>query len=146
MVVDMPAPQVPGTRRASAELEEKEKLRRMNPMLPAASFNVDFGYKSSSIKPGSEPLLDRLGEAITDPSLRGSRYIIVGHTDAAEGREDDLALSEQRAAAVRDYLVKKFGVPPNRLVSLGFGKGRPREPSNPLSSANRRVEIVNVGE
>jgi outer membrane protein OmpA-like peptidoglycan-associated protein len=128
------------------EPESKTELRRLIPTLPSASVNIGFDYKSSNLNPQAEPALDQIGQALSDPAMRKFRYAVVGHTDAAEGRVDDMPLSEDRAKAVRDYLVKKYAVPPDRIVSIGFGKGRLKEPGNPLSPLNRRVEIINIGE
>jgi flagellar motor protein MotB len=116
------------------------------PTLPRADVDIAFDYKSSGLNARSEPALQELGQALADPRMRNYRYVVVGHTDAAEGRDDDLPLSEDRAAAVREYLVKNYGVAPERIVSIGFGKGRPKEAGNPLSPVNRRVEIINLGE
>ena len=128
------------------EPQFKAELRKLIPTLPSADVNIDFDYKSSGLKAQAEPALKELGQALADPNMQKFRYVVVGHTDAAEGRDDDQPLSEDRAAAVRDYLVKNYGVSPERIVSIGFGKGRPKEPSNPLSPVNRRVEIINIGE
>ena len=130
----------------AAELEAMAALRELLPKLPSASFKLDFEYGSDTIRKEAEHTLAQLGEALADPNMRQFRYVIVGHTDAAEGRSSKGAgLSKQRAAAVRDYLVKNHAIPADRLVIVGFGNDMPQEPSNPLSPVNRRVEVINIG-
>ena len=51
-----------------------------------------------------------------------------------------------RADAVREYLVRTFGIAQSRLVSRGFGQTRLKDRDDPLSEMNRRVQIVNVTE
>ena len=71
------------------------------------------------------------------------RVRIEGHTDAVGAVEHNLALSEARAAAVREYLIGQ-GLTPDRLESKGYGPTLPLE-SNATAEGrerNRRVEFV----
>ena len=130
----------------AAELAAIKALRELLPKLPSASFKLDFEYGSNTIRKEAEHTLGQLGEALADPNMRQFRFVIVGHTDAAEGRSKGEGLSKQRAAAVRDYLVQNHAIPADRLVIVGFGNDMPQEPSNPLSPVNRRVEVINIGQ
>ncbi len=70
-----------------------------------------------------------------------------GHTDNEGSEAYDQRLSEQRAEAVREVLVRA-GTPPNAIIARGFGKTRPLL-SNDTSAGrakNRRVELVISGE
>ena len=71
-------------------------------------------------------------------------YIIIeGHTDN-QGKEDELmSLSEQRAEAIKDYLVYKKRIKPVRLTTAGFGGSRPVNDNSTdgLRAINRRVEV-----
>jgi OOP family OmpA-OmpF porin len=72
------------------------------------------------------------------------RVAIVGHTDTAGGLEANIALSRQRAAAVRDRLLDAPGVAPAQLTAEGVGFLAPRA-SNATETGralNRRVEVV----
>lgn len=77
----------------------------------------------------------------------GLHLEVDGHTDSEGGDAYDQRLSEQRAAAVRDVLVRG-GVPSNAIVARGFGKTHPLI-SNDTSTGraqNRRVEVVIFGQ
>ena len=71
------------------------------------------------------------------------KMLVEGHTDSRGAVATNLALSLQRANAVRDYLVAR-GVNANRIAALGIGSSRPLlDNSNPQNRAsNRRVEII----
>ena len=68
---------------------------------------------------------------------------IQGHTDDVGKRETNMTLSQARADAVRDYLVKK-GVDAARLRSVGYGPDKPVDPAKTKAARdkNRRVEFV----
>ena len=89
--------------------------------------------------------LGPLGQALTDPKLIENRFILVGHTDAKGGDAYNQALSERRAAAVKEFLVRSFGIAPERLVSYGRGKSALKNSSDPLAPENRRVQVINNG-
>jgi outer membrane protein OmpA-like peptidoglycan-associated protein len=112
---------------------------------PAINLAVNFEYRSARLATDAELLLDRLGAALKDPALRGDRFGIAGHTDAVGGADYNRRLSERRAAAVRDYLVKHHGIAAARLSITGYGSSRLLDPAHPNSGVNRRVEISNLG-
>jgi outer membrane protein OmpA-like peptidoglycan-associated protein len=103
---------------------------------------VYFETSRTSIKKTSLPLLDEVAQVLAaNPAVK--RVIIEGHTDDVGATAKNQALSEGRAASVRDYLVKK-GVAGDRLESKGFGEARPiGDNKTPAGrEANRRVEFV----
>ena len=67
---------------------------------------------------------------------------IQGHTDWIGGQEFNLALSQRRAAAIRDYLASR-GFSQERLDTRGFGESRPISTNTTVigRSQNRRVEM-----
>jgi OOP family OmpA-OmpF porin len=66
---------------------------------------------------------------------------IEGHTDATGAPDTALALSQQRAEAVKSYLTAQ-GIAPDRIATAGFGATKPLDaPSAP----NRRIELVITG-
>lgn len=71
------------------------------------------------------------------------KVAIQGHTDDVGDAKENLKLSENRAKAVKDYLVSK-GVVANRLTSKGFGESKPKlkNTSDYNRSINRRTEFV----
>jgi outer membrane protein OmpA-like peptidoglycan-associated protein len=112
--------------------------------LPRINLTITFEPGSDRLTPAGQKLLDELGAALQDPSLKSFRFLIVGHTDGAGPELYNQQLSERRAAAVKAYLVGKGQIEEARLTAVGFGKSKPLDAGNPMSAENRRVEIVNL--
>ena len=77
--------------------------------------------------------------ALTDPRLKGKRFEIAGYTDASGSAAKNLELSQQRAEAVKAYLVSQGG-DPARFEARGYGSQNLKFPNDPRGAANRRVE------
>ena len=121
--------------------------REIADALLASSFvdmRVYFAYDSAVLRPEGEEALDELAQAMMSDQMRDDGFVLEGHTDAVGSRRYNQGLSERRAAAVRDYLVKSGGVQSSRLSTVGFGKDRLLDPANPKSGTNRRVRVVRV--
>jgi len=108
--------------------------------------NILFDFAEATIRPGSAAQLDELGRILLSPALAKHRIGIYGHTDATGPADFNLRLSQERATAVRDYLVERFEAPVARFDARGFGKEQLKLRDAPLDEANRRVEIVVLGE
>ena len=72
--------------------------------------------------------------------------MLAGHTDAVGGEEYNQDLSSRRADSVKSYLMQKYSLAPDHLVTAGFGKTRLKNKDNPQAAENRRVEVVNMAE
>lgn len=105
-----------------------------------------FERRSAEITPAGKALMDRSIEAGRD-QLKGAVFIeIVGHTDDVGDDAYNQELSEQRANAVRDYLIGA-GVEASKLVTWGAGENLPIA-SNATPEGrteNRRVEVLVLG-
>ncbi len=100
-----------------------------------------FHPAQSAIDPDSAGLLDRLIEtAMRCPS---ASIEIAGHTDADGEDGFNQALSEKRAQAVMDYLVKA-GLPADRFTAVGYGSTQPiaSNETDEGKAQNRRIEFV----
>jgi outer membrane protein OmpA-like peptidoglycan-associated protein len=107
---------------------------------------VFFEVDRAELKVESLATLDPLAKTLlAHPEV--TRVRIEGHTDATGTDEHNLELSQARADAVRDYLVKQ-GVPTVRLETKGMGEGHPLQPgdSEEVYATNRRVEFHLVDE
>jgi outer membrane protein OmpA-like peptidoglycan-associated protein len=71
-------------------------------------------------------------------------FLIAGHTDAVGSDEDNLSLSDRRAESVARVLTDEFGVPPENLVTQGYGESELLVPSSGPEERNRRVEFMRV--
>lgn len=111
-----------------------------------AAFRVEFAFNSAVIRPESRVILDRVGAVMTAPEAGAVRFRVVGHTDSVGGDTANLALSERRAKAVVAYLAERHHVRPDRLEASGRGARELLLPDQPKAAANRRVEIINLGE
>jgi outer membrane protein OmpA-like peptidoglycan-associated protein len=109
----------------------------------ARSINIEvyFDFDSAALKPKAIEQLKPLGEALSTADLRSGRYLIIGHTDAKGSASYNQTLSEQRAASVRKYLLQRFLLQSNTLVSIGLGETQLKRPAEPNAGINRRVEI-----
>jgi outer membrane protein OmpA-like peptidoglycan-associated protein len=105
-----------------------------------------FPRRSAELSPeGKVLILKDIEKAMV--MLKRANYIeVVGHTDDVGEVDYNLDLSRQRAAVVRDFLVKA-GVNPNKIMAWGAGKSLPITSNNtPEGRAqNRRVEILMLG-
>lgn len=102
---------------------------------------VEFAFDSSNILPVSYPILDEVLRLLqVSPEI--TLVSIEGHTDNQGKVEYNQKLSEDRAAAVLAYLVKK-GIAASRLTSLGYGMTKPLQSNDTEAGQqkNRRVEF-----
>lgn len=103
---------------------------------------IYFAFNSAELDPASDPAIAALAEVLArHPDWTGT---IEGHTDSVGTATANLALSQRRAAGLRDRLVSTHKVDPARLVTQGYGSSRPREPNATIEgrARNRRVEMV----
>lgn len=103
------------------------------------SRSIRFEEASSALLPASRILLDEVAEALK-PCL-GSIISITGHTDKTGPEPGNLALSMERARAVREALVRR-GIPRDGLRARGVGSSEPVEGLAPGDPANRRIEFA----
>jgi OmpA-OmpF porin, OOP family len=102
---------------------------------------IRFETGRSTLDPDSAGLLDRLIEiALRCPT---ANIEVEGHTDAAGEPAANQSLSEKRAQAVVDYLVKA-GLPAGRFTAVGYGGTQPvaTNDTEEGKAQNRRIEFV----
>lgn len=128
----------------SLSLTEREEIATIAKDKPNIDLEITFDHNSADISAKSMPSVQALGRALTNPDLKGSTFIVAGHTDAAGGEAYNQNLSERRADSIKRYLTGKFGIASTDLVTVGYGKSKLKEPSNPLAEVNRRVQVVNM--
>jgi OmpA-OmpF porin, OOP family len=96
------------------------------------------------IKAESYKTLADIGGLLTDdPALRLS---IEGHTDVDGADDANLTLSQQRADAVKDYLVATYQIDGGRLEAKGQGEAKPIDKNTTAEGKanNRRVELIKL--
>jgi len=105
------------------------------------SYQIQFETGSSVIKPESYDILDEIMKSSV--VAEGLSVGVYGHTDNVGDDTKNQALSEQRAVAVKNYLISK-GIPENRITVKGFGASKPIADNSTAAgkAKNRRVQIV----
>ncbi len=136
-------------RRREAELDRMQQaLNKIAPtrrtpsgmVLTLADSQFRFDFDSAELRPENREKLARIAGVLL--ASEGYRLFIDGHTDDIGTEEYNQKLSERRAKAVRDYLVKA-GVPAELIEVRGFGKTQPlvKAKTKEARAKNRRVEI-----
>jgi NitT/TauT family transport system substrate-binding protein len=119
----------------------KDKPKISDRAIVNKSLSIHFTTGKDEIMPGSYFTLDALGETML---AFGNTYLqIEGNTDSRGSVTANKTLSQRRAEAVKEYLIKNFNMPPERFVAVGRGS------SNPVASnatedgraLNRRTDI-----
>jgi OOP family OmpA-OmpF porin len=102
---------------------------------------IQFAWASDDLDRRSYPTLNKLAEAARTCPV--GIIEIEGHTDSEGIDERNLPLSERRAQAVLDYLIKA-GVPAARMKAVGYGASRPVAPNDTSNgrARNRRIEFA----
>jgi outer membrane protein OmpA-like peptidoglycan-associated protein len=128
----------------SLSLGEREQIAEIASTKPKIDLDIQFDYNSANITATSMPSVQALGEALTDAKLKGSTFVVAGHTDAVGGLAYNQDLSERRADTIKRYLIEKYGIAGADLVAVGYGKTKPKDPNAPMDPINRRVQVVNM--
>lgn len=105
---------------------------------------IVFDVNSANIQASSNETLKTVGEILED--FKDFKIKIIGHTDSDGDDNKNLLLSQKRAQAVKDYLLKNYKVDANRLSFEGKGEKSPAMPNTTPEgkAANRRVEFVKI--
>ena len=127
-----------------AELEQIEGVEVQRPSEDTLNVNLRneilFDFDSASLRSESRETLRELAGVLArypDQSVS-----VAGHTDSVGSDDYNQNLSEQRAAAVKDFLVAQ-GVPRSRVAAYGYGETRPVSSNTSADGRqlNRRVQV-----
>jgi outer membrane protein OmpA-like peptidoglycan-associated protein len=128
----------------SLSLGEREEIAEIAATKPKIDLEIRFDYNSADISQSSMPAVQELGKALANTDLKGSTFVVAGHTDAVGGENYNQDLSERRADTIKKYLTDKYGIAGANLVTVGYGKTKPKDVNAPMDPANRRVQVVNM--
>lgn len=133
-------PAVPGDKENRGCPRYKQVVAKYDEKLEISQ-KIFFAFDKAVILPKSFDLLDEVARVLSDAP--GIKVRIEGHTDSTGNEKHNQELSENRALAVRDYLIDK-GVEPKRLDARGFGSSEPLDTNATADGRekNRRVEFV----
>jgi len=107
-----------------------------------AAKGINFDTGKYNLKPDVTAILDNVAKILNQEENVQFNFVIEGHTDSTGSTKRNLALSEERANVVKNYLVSK-GVDANRLTAKGYGESLPIDTNSTKKGRynNRRVEI-----
>jgi outer membrane protein OmpA-like peptidoglycan-associated protein len=124
--------------RSNVELRDRVRSVDLN--------TINFSTGSWEITPEQYPQLQAIAEAILKLLSENADTVIMleGHTDAVGTPEDNLSLSDRRAESVAEILTGQFQIPPENLVTQGYGEQHLRVKVDGPSRENRRVQVRNI--
>ena len=128
----------------SLSMGEREEIAEIAATKPKIDLEIHFDFNSADISKDSMSSVQALGDALSDPQLRGSTFVVAGHTDGVGGEQFNQELSERRADTIKRYLVQNYGLTGSDLVTVGYGKTKLKDANDPADPINRRVEVVNM--
>jgi outer membrane protein OmpA-like peptidoglycan-associated protein len=138
-------PEVPPERAYSLD-EIRDNVELRDRVRSVDINTINFASGSWEVSPDQIPQLQGLAEAMLkviqeNPS---TVFMIEGHTDAVGSAEDNASLSDRRAEAVAEILTTNFNIPPENLVTQGYGEQHLRVQTEGPSRENRRVQVRNI--
>ena len=103
---------------------------------------LDFTSGSTNLGEGPFSILSELADYLRQNP--NTKIVLVGHSDAVGGLEGNIAISKQRAEAVRQRLISKYGIQKSRITAEGIAFLSPRASNQTPEGReqNRRVEAV----
>jgi outer membrane protein OmpA-like peptidoglycan-associated protein len=125
----------------SAVMETRETARGLIVNIS----DVLFDFNKYTLKPAAREKMAKVAGILL--AYPGLTLRLEGHTDSVGSDEYNIKLSQERADAVRDYLVEQ-GVPDQHITAVGRGKGDPVASNDTAAGRqqNRRVELVVSGD
>jgi outer membrane protein OmpA-like peptidoglycan-associated protein len=108
------------------------------------SYGIYFDVNKDVVKSESYGTIKEIAKVLTDnPNVK---IKIVGHTDSDGDEKSNLDLSKRRAAAVKNVLVKEFGIDDARIETDGKGESEPIAKNDSVvnKALNRRVEFIKL--
>ena len=107
---------------------------------------VTFEFAQATVPNDQVDRLETIGGAMKnvlaeDPS---QVFLIEGHTDAVGSDLANLALSDRRAESVAEILTYYFEIPPENLITQGYGEAYLKIPTPAPERENRRVTVRNI--
>ena len=118
----------------------RDKMRRID------LDTITFATGSSEIPMNKAGTLKKVADAINEVLEKdpAETFLIEGHTDAVGSADSNLVLSDQRAEAVADVLTQVYNIPPENMVTQGYGEQFLKVDTDGPAQENRRVTIRRV--
>ena len=111
---------------------------------PSQSILITFETNSTDLTRQAKSELDVVGRALSSSRLSEFAFLLEGHADPRGTAQHNQSLSEGRASAVLQYLVRNHNIDQARLQAIGKGDREPLNRDDPTAAENRRVIIVTI--
>lgn len=118
-------------------------IEDIQPQKPIILRTVNFEFDRYSLTSEAKAILaENARQLLENPD---TKIRIEGHCDERGTVEYNLALGERRAMTTRDYLMS-YGINPNRITIISYGKERPLDPRHTPDAwdKNRRAEFIKL--
>ena len=121
---------------------DEARVYRQSDDVVISLLGIKFPSGRSTIDANSAALMGKVQQSLV--LFPDSSITIEGHTDAHGSDSTNLILSQDRADAVKQYLVSQFGANPERVSSIGYGEARPASTNETAEgrARNRRIDLV----
>jgi outer membrane protein OmpA-like peptidoglycan-associated protein len=126
---------------------DEARVYRQGDDVVMSLLGIKFPSGRSTIETNSAPLMAKVRQSLA--LFPGAPMTVEGHTDAHGSDSTNLILSQDRADAVKQYIVTNFGADPERITSIGYGEARPVSTNETAEgrARNRRIDLViHVGQ
>jgi outer membrane protein OmpA-like peptidoglycan-associated protein len=140
-VLVAPPRKKPARRYSVQEVEASAELREALPRIEIDT--VHFGFNEAFVRAEEVGNLDRIAEVMERILSKHPRekFLIEGHTDAVGSDASNLALSRQRAAAIKKALTTYYVISARNLETVGYGERYLKIPTAEAEQENRRVSV-----
>ncbi len=101
-----------------------------------------FDFNKATIRPGARQALDELANKLSHYPQQVETVLVYGYTDRLGSADYNQKLSEERAAAVRDYLVTANGIPANKIHAEGKGSSDPETKPDECKGTKRSKALI----
>jgi outer membrane protein OmpA-like peptidoglycan-associated protein len=126
------------------EIRQSGRLRDMVPRVDVDTITFDFGQ--ATVPQDQVGRLNVIGDTLRKIIQANPKevYLIEGHTDAVGSDLANLALSDRRAESVAEILTYYYQIPPENLVTQGYGEQYLKVPTDGPERENRRVTLRRI--
>lgn len=109
---------------------------------PPGKINIQFGLNKTNVEQKFYPEIENIATFLKDNP--GSTVVIEGHTDDSGAASYNQMISEKRAKAIADVLIRTFEISDTRVEAIGYGEERPfvENDTEAHREANRRVVAI----
>ena len=122
--------------------QDEARVYRQGEDVVVSLTGINFPSGRSTIDNSSTALMRKVQQALA--LFPGASLLVEGHTDANGSDSANLLLSQDRADAVKQYIVTNFGADAEKVSSIGYGEARPVATNETAAgrARNRRIDLV----